>query len=188
MRLLWDLYWPIMAAALVIGVIAGMVGFGPVRVRSSAGSEEVQAAVRSRRRIRWLSLLAGIVMVLLVTGLWHAFGAADRFRTQVETAARITLDDYEMTQIAGRLEQGPSSRTLVLSSPADDFQRRELVRIIGEIPGVWNVRWAGSRTGESFRLPLLVEVELWALVAFSLGLLLAYLIELRRRARAEWRW
>lgn len=37
-------------------------------------------------------------------------------------------------------------------------------------------------------IPLLAEAELVSLVGFGLGLLLAYLVELRRRANAEWRW
>jgi len=35
---------------------------------------------------------------------------------------------------------------------------------------------------------LLAEVELAALISFGLGLLLAYLIELRRRYNAQWSW
>ena len=37
-------------------------------------------------------------------------------------------------------------------------------------------------------MPLIVEVMLLALAAFAIGALLAYLIELRRRANAQWRW
>ena len=37
-------------------------------------------------------------------------------------------------------------------------------------------------------IPLIVEVALLALVGFSAGLILAYLMELRRRANSEWRW
>ena len=37
-------------------------------------------------------------------------------------------------------------------------------------------------------IPLIVEACGMALFGFSIGLLLAYLIELRRRANAEWRW
>ena len=33
-----------------------------------------------------------------------------------------------------------------------------------------------------------VEVELAALLSFGLGLLLAYLLELRRRSNAQWSW
>ena len=37
-------------------------------------------------------------------------------------------------------------------------------------------------------IPLIVEAWGMSLIGFSIGLLLAYLIELRRRANAEWRW
>ena len=37
-------------------------------------------------------------------------------------------------------------------------------------------------------IPLLVEACGMSLIGFSIGLLLAYLIELRRRANSEWRW
>jgi len=37
-------------------------------------------------------------------------------------------------------------------------------------------------------MPLIVEAALLTLVAFALGGVLAYLLELRRRANAEWRW
>lgn len=37
-------------------------------------------------------------------------------------------------------------------------------------------------------MPLVAEVLLLALAGFALGAVLAYLIELRRRAQAEWRW
>ncbi|HEU4958105.1 MAG TPA: hypothetical protein VFT40_10835, partial [Sphingomicrobium sp.] len=68
----------------------------------------------------------------------------------------------------------------------DDFQRSELVRILNDVPGVGEVHW--TETSGSFILPLLAEVELAALISFGLGLLLAYLIELRRRYNAQWSW
>ena len=37
-------------------------------------------------------------------------------------------------------------------------------------------------------IPLMVEACGMSLFGFSIGLLLAYLIELRRRANSEWRW
>ena len=92
-----------------------------------------------------------------------------------------------MTEVQARLERGPLTRRLILSGPADDFQRSELVRIMDGIPGVADARWAAaaSRGGS---LPLIVEAMLYALVGFGLGLLAAYFAELRRRANAEWRW
>jgi uncharacterized membrane protein len=37
-------------------------------------------------------------------------------------------------------------------------------------------------------MPLFVEAFAVALVGFLAGLILAYLVELRRRSNAEWRW
>lgn len=37
-------------------------------------------------------------------------------------------------------------------------------------------------------IPLVVEAWAVSLVAFSVGLLMAYLVALHRRANAEWRW
>jgi hypothetical protein len=37
-------------------------------------------------------------------------------------------------------------------------------------------------------MPLMVEAFAISLIGFSFGLLLAYLVELHRRANAEWRW
>ena len=168
---LWDHYWPAIMAALVLGLVTGVIAFrAPIR--------------RNRRR---MALLAGTAAVLALMALWHGpGGAATRFATAVETGSRQTLDAFEMTQVRSQLEDDPLTRTLVLSGPADDFQRSELVRIMDELPGVAKVRWSNSRPASM--LPLLAEAELGALVGFCLGLLLAYLVELRRRSRAEWRW
>lgn len=171
MMALWDHYWPAIMAALVIGLITGLVAFrAPVR--------------RNRRR---MTLLAGIAAMLALGALWHApAGAAGRFASAIETGSRQTLDAFEMVQVRSQLERNPLTRTLVLSGPADDFQRSELVRILNELPGVGQVRWSNSRPG--WILPLLAEAELAALVSFAVGLLLAYLVELRRRSRAQWSW
>ena len=37
-------------------------------------------------------------------------------------------------------------------------------------------------------MPLIVEVLLLALAAFGIGGVLGYLVELRRRSNASWRW
>jgi hypothetical protein len=43
--------------------------------------------------------------------------------------------------VQAKLQRGPLSRRLILSGPADDFQRSELLRILDETPGVLDVRW-----------------------------------------------
>lgn len=172
MLLAWDFYWPALIAAVVIGVVAGALAY---------------RGTTSRKR-RLLAIGGGVAATILTLAVWHGpVGTAERFRGSVETAARTTLADFEMAQVQARLGNGVLGRTLVLSGPADDFQRAELVRIMSHVPGVAHARWTGSRAGP-FELPLLLEMELWSLVAFGLGLLLSYLVELRRRAHAEWRW
>ena len=92
----------------------------------------------SRRTI----LLIGFAVTVGFAGLWHGpLGAGERLARDVETSARTTLDYYELPMIQARMERGPLSRRLILSGPADDFQRAELVRILDKTPGVLEVRW-----------------------------------------------
>ena len=87
-------------------------------------------------------ILAGVAAVLATTALWHGpLGAGDRLAAIAETTARRTLDDYELPMIQVHMQRDPLARRLILSGPADDFQRQELVRILDEIPGVLEVRW-----------------------------------------------
>lgn len=170
MNLFWDLYWPALVVAAVAGVLTGTIAFR-----------------RKRGGRRNLALAAGIAGMLILTWAWHGLGGTgDRLANTVERSSRELLVAFEMNPVHAVVERAPLRRTLVLSGPADDFQRSELVRILDEVPGVANVRWVDMQS--RFTLPLLVEAELAALVSFGLGLLLAYLLELRRRSNAEWRW
>ena len=87
-------------------------------------------------------LAIGIAATLGATALYHGpMGTGDAFADAVEQAARAELDRQEMVQINARLERGPLRRTLILSGPADDFQREELPKIMIGVPGVEAVRW-----------------------------------------------
>lgn len=91
---------------------------------------------------RPMILALGIVLVIGLTWLWHGpLGAADRFAREVEKAARAQLDHDEMVRVQARFERGPLSRRLVLSGPADDFQRAEIKRRMELIPGVGEATW-----------------------------------------------
>ena len=91
---------------------------------------------------RTQKILIGAAASLAFAELWHGpLGASERLTGHVERTARAQLDSDEMTQVQARLESAPLSRTLILSGPADDFQRNELTRVMGEIPGVAEVEW-----------------------------------------------
>ena len=91
---------------------------------------------------RRMILLLGLAATVGSTALWHGpLGAGERLASETEARARQTLDYYELPMIQAKLQRGPLSRRLVLSGPADDFQRSELVRILDETPGVLEVRW-----------------------------------------------
>lgn len=91
---------------------------------------------------RSATILAGLAVSIGFTALWHGpLGAGDRLAARAETIARRTLDYYDLPMIQAHMQRGPLTRRMILSGPADDFQRSELVRIMDDIPGVLEVRW-----------------------------------------------
>ncbi len=162
---LWSYLWPAFAAALVVGLLTGIFAF--------------------RRKQRYRLLAIGLGAAIALALLWHGpLGGADRFAAKVESDARLTLDNYEMWKVQAHLQRGPLTRRLLLSGPADDLQSSELVRIMGTLSGVSSARWSARGRGT----PLMAEGAAAALLGFLLGLLLAYLIELRRRYNSQWNW
>ncbi len=88
-------------------------------------------------------LLAGIGAVGVVTWVWHApLGAGDRFAAGVDRRARTMLDNYEMIHVQARMEREPLTRRVILSGPADDFQRSEIKRLVESQPGVAGATWS----------------------------------------------
>jgi hypothetical protein len=87
-------------------------------------------------------VLIGLAVTVGFTALWHGpLGAGEKLATLSEASARRTLDYYELPMVQAHMQRGPLSRRLILSGPADDFQRHELVRILDETPGVLDVKW-----------------------------------------------
>ena len=85
--------------------------------------------------------------------LWHGpLGAGERLTLEAETSARATLAKYELPMIQAKLQRDPLSRRLILSGPADDFQRSELIRILDGTPGVLEVRWDPASLPQEGRL------------------------------------
>jgi hypothetical protein len=87
-------------------------------------------------------LLLGVLLTVAVAELFHGpLGAASELETGVERRARSALNYYELPAVTARLDEKPLSRRLILSGPADDFQRRALVELMSQLPGVNEVRW-----------------------------------------------
>ena len=185
MNALWSFFWPVFGAGLVIGVIVGLVAFRQPRRNAKNRIVGDPQIVRDWRRKRKLWFTGGAAAAIAAAVLWCGpLGAADGFSAKVERNARQALDYYEMTRVTAHLHRGPLSRDLTLVGAADDFQRSELVRLFNQLPGVRSVSWTEGRGG----VPLVAESALLAIVGFLLGLVLAYLVELRRRYNAQWNW
>lgn len=91
---------------------------------------------------RAVILIAGIAATIGFAALWHGpLGAGERLAARAERIARDTFVKYERPMNRGVLERAPLSRRMILSGPADDFQRTEMVRIMRQVPGVNDVRW-----------------------------------------------
>lgn len=127
---LWEFYWPVFTAGLVIGLVTGWLAF------------------YRKRRTSIARLVTGTALTIAGAGLWHGpLGAGERIASSIATAARAELDRIELPFISARVARSPLSRTLILAGPADDFQRRELPRYMAAVPGVDRVRWASSEGG-----------------------------------------
>ena len=166
MSTLWPYFWPPLGAGIVIGLIAGVIAF-------------------RRLRIRNFVFAIGLALSVGLAALWHGpLGGADRFAREVNLTVRAALIYNEIPEVSGHLHRGPLTRRVMLSGPADDFQRSELLRVMNEVPGVGSATWSANGGGT----PLIVEGIGAAVVGFLLGLVLAYLIDLRRRYNAQWTW
>lgn len=165
MNAFWAYFWPPFGAGLAVGIIAGAIVF-------------------HRPRGRNVALALGMLATLALAALWHGpLGGADKFASEVEGTIREALVNNEIPEVGGHLHRGPLTRRVLLSGPADDFQRRQLVILMNEVPGVESASWSGG-TG----VPLIIEGAAVAVLGFLLGLLVAYLRELRRRYNAQWNW
>lgn len=166
MNALWTYFWPAFCAGAAAGVISAAIGF-------------------RRDAKRRMVLAAGFAASILLAAAWHGpLGGADRFSAKVNKGIRATLAYYEVTQVDAHLERNPLTRRILLSGPADDFQRSELVRLMDELPGVSGATWSPDGGG----MPLIAQGAMVSVLGFLLGLSLAYLVELRRRYNAQWNW
>jgi hypothetical protein len=161
-------FWPCLGIGAVIGILAGAIAF------------------RRRGARRYARLGLGIVAAFALVALWHwPLGGADLYLAKVQRGIRQTLVYLEMNQLKAEMHRDPLTRHVLLSGPADDFQRSELVRYMDQVPGVESASWSPTASAGA---PLILEGFAVSLVGFLFGLLLAYLVELHRRYNAQWNW
>lgn len=185
MNALWSYFWPVFAAGLIDGVIAGVIAYRKPHERPEEDPAIVEQALDRWRRRRVSALAVGCAISIAAAWLWHGpLGGADRLSARVERIARQVLVDYEVPAgVTARIHHDPLTRQLILSGPGNEFQRGEAARLLSQIPGVSDAVWAP--TGG---IPLIVEGASISVLGFLFGLLLAYLVELRRRYNMQWNW
>ena len=185
MNAFWNYFWPAIAAGIVIGFIAGLIAFRAARLPAKTTEADVAAAQSQGRGRRIRVIIIGALVSVAAASLWHGpLGAADRFVRNVEQAAhQILLDNDAPAGMTAQIHHAPLTRQMILSGPGNDFQRAESARLIEEISGVSSAGWTRSPG-----IPLIAQGTIAAVLGFLLGLLLAYLVELRRRYNAQWNW
>lgn len=136
--------------------------------------------------------LIGIAATLAVSGLWHGpLGAGERFAATADERAARTILYNDVPESNGapifsaKMQRSPLTRRILVEGQPDDFQRSELARILNDVWGILDVSWVdkdGRFQPNVFLMPLAIEAQLLGLVSFALGMIIAYLLELRRRA------
>lgn len=180
----WSYFLPVFCVGLVFGAIAGSGAFRMkiARAKDRPGEPDLIAQPRQRRVA---FLVAGAALSIMAAALWHGpLGAADRFSTKIERIAREVLVANDAPKgLSVQIHHGPLTRQLILSGPGNDFQQAESARLLEQIPGVRDATWTRSAG-----IPLIIEGAIAAALGFLLGLVLAYLVELRRRHNSQWTW
>lgn len=189
MSVVWHIYWPLLVAALLGGIVVGRMAFRLPRMSDDDSAADINAKLADQyRRKRNKTLWLGLAGLLAAVVLWHGpLGGGSRFARLIEGAVAAELKWLEMPEISGKLERTPLSRTLVLAGPANDFQQEGFVRALKPIKGIPRIRWLDQRA-PGFALPLLAEVTILSLIGFVMGLFFSFIVEIRRRVNAEWSW
>jgi hypothetical protein len=180
----WSYFLPAFCAGLVFGVIAGSGAFRVKIVRPKDRPHEPDLIDQPRQR-RVTFLAVGAALSIAAAALWHGpLGAANRFTAKIERIARqVLVANDAPSGVNVQIQHGPLTRQLILSGPGNDFQQAESARLLEQIPGVSGATWTRSAG-----IPLVIQGAIAAVLGFLLGLLLAYLAELRRRHNSQWTW
>jgi hypothetical protein len=126
---------------------------------------------------RIAKLLIGVAAALLAGWVFHGpIGRGEAFASRLEARARAVVTEAELPEIRARIDRAPLARRILMSGPADEFQREGQGyfpglndRILG-LGGIAAIQWPDEPERKSWPLPLLLETELIVLIAFLAGL------------------
>ena len=159
----------------------------------------------NRLMSRWLKLLIGLLLTLLVAWLWHGpLGRGAAYVDMLQQRADFQLRRLEIPNLQARMSRNPLSRTVFVCGPTNDFQRdgtevweqgpRDLPGVNGSMTragGISGVVWdppapsprawsppcrpGGPGEGSSAGIPLLVEMLGLAFLFWLIGLGIGWL-------------
>jgi len=129
-----------------------------------------------------VKIVIGLAATVVMGWVYHApLGNGEAFVGGLEAQARAKVAAAELPGIAVSAARQPMSRTMILSGPADQFQREGMGEMPGltgrveAVEGVAAVRWADEGKG-SRGLPLFAELLAGLVPVYLLGLLLGRLL------------
>jgi hypothetical protein len=130
---------------------------------------------------RNVKLLIGLLAVLLTGWAWHGpLGNGALLVDGLEAQAKAAVAEAELAGIEVRMGRDPLARVATLSGEANDLQREGLGSgpglkdYVREVEGIGKVRWADEPAAGG--LPLLAEILILLVLAYAIGLGLAYLL------------
>lgn len=134
-----------------------------------------------------VKFLLGLIAVLLLGWLYHGpLGHGEQLVSRLEAEAKAVVARAEVPGVSVSLPRDPLARTATLSGPANDLQReglgsqKGLNDLVGEVEGVAGVRWSDA-PGGARAMPLLAETLLTLVLAYLIGLALAWLLFGRKK-------
>jgi hypothetical protein len=133
-----------------------------------------------------LKFLIGLAAVSGMSWIHHGpLGNGGALVSGLETKARTAVAATEIPGIEVRLGRDPLSRSATLSGQADRFQRegqgelKGLNDLVRDVDGISGVRWTDEP--ETKAVPLLLESLLQTILAYLIGLGIAFLLWGRRK-------
>jgi hypothetical protein len=134
----------------------------------------------------YLKFIIGLAATLLMGWIYHGpVGNGEALIGRLEAQARAAVVESGVPAVEVRLRRDPLARVAVLSGPANDFQREGMGQFPGlndrvrAIEGISGLEWANppaAGAGGNRLMPLLLETLILLVLAYLVGVGLAWLL------------